>query len=234
MFFVCSKIAFGVVLLNCLLFKALIMKNLPVRFLIVFLVAPLLFSCSKDEDDPVIRGEVTEQGQIGTRISMVVSGMWDVFGTAEVEAVEDGVSTYRIEGRVGDHRVRNAMSNRPGVEIDGENVVVDELKAKITTEGIEFISGPAYPGVIVHYDAKVGDTYSMGGTSRRREVVSVSENEDFSWRGMLIRVIEVEEPTREGDLEKTTYYANHRFGLVAIKFTDAKDGEEYWVFPSTQ
>ncbi len=210
------------------------MKSLLVKILIVVLVTPLLFSCSKDEDDPVIRGEVAEQGQIGTRISTMVVGMWNVLGTAEVVAVDEGISTYRIEGRIGDQRVRNAISNRPGVEIDGENVVVDEFQARVTSEGLEIVSGPAYSGVIVHYDAKVGDTYSMGGTSRRREVISRSEDNDFSWRGMLIKVIEVEEPTREGDLEKTTYYANHRFGLVAIKFTDAKDGEEYWVFPSIQ
>ena len=184
-----------------------------------------LSACDKD-DEHSVRGEVSPMGEEGAYVDITNFGMFA--GRATVVSLDDGISSYTFQGQVPNANLRNILSNRPGVTIDGENVTISDFRVRNTVKGIEVISGLGHPGVIAHYDAKVGDTYSMGGTSRVRTVVSRSIDNDFSWGGMLIRAIQVEEPNRSHGIKKTTYWANHRWGLVGVEFTYEDDSSVYF------
>lgn len=107
------------------------------------------------------------------------------------------------------------------------------LKGKVTTEGIqEFMTSggdESKPFTIVKYNANVGDKYQFtnkDGKTITREVVAKSTTDDFSWGGMYIKVIQVEEVQLDDDpiSQKITYYGNHKFGLVCIK-VDLRNGK---------
>ena len=98
--------------------------------------------------------------------------------------------------------------------MNGDKVRVHDVKFKVTTNGIENVSGESN-GIIIKYDSKEGDTYSNG-----RKVTHVSTDNDFSWRGMKIKVIQVEgEPKKADGVKSVTYWGNHRFGIVAVETT---------------
>jgi hypothetical protein len=119
------------------------------------------------------------------------------------------------------------VSNFPGVTINGDQVSITDMKVQQTKEGIKSLTGPG-AGVLVKYDSEVGDTYPMGNTGRERKVVSKTGLDDYSYGFLLIKTIQVEmEPVtlKSGGVDKITFIANHRFGLVGVKvaFDDATE-----------
>ena len=81
--------------------------------------------------------------------------------------------------------------------------------ATVTNENIKNILSNAPRTVIVGDQVTVTDV----------EFNHTAEGIDYMWGFMLIKVIEVEEyPSMEG-VKKIQYWANHRFGLVGIRFT---------------
>lgn len=94
-----------------------------------------------------------------------------------------------------------------------------ERNFRITPEGIESV----YPEgnlTLVKYDAKVGDVYSLkrGSKTIRREVTSVSSDDDYYWAGMYIKTIKVKETGRGiPGVSSIEFAFNHRFGIVGIK-----------------
>ena len=115
--------------------------------------------------------------------------------------------------------------------INGDNVSIDGVKVKFTSEGIESF-GPLERGIIVKYDSSVGDTYPCG--SGKRTVISKSTDDDFFWGGMMIKVLAIEENPNKLGVKKIVYYANHRWGLVAVEFTfDDNSVARYPVYSSS-
>ena len=56
----------------------------------------------------------------------------------------------------------------------------------------------------------------------------VSTDNDFSWRGMKIKVIQVEGETQKADgVKSVTYWGNHRFGIVAVETTFDDGSTDY-------
>ena len=109
---------------------------------------------------------------------------------------------------------------------DKQNITLKaDLMGKITDKGIQdyvYSGGDTdKPFTLIKYDAKVGDTYSFTddeGNTFTRKVVSKSTDDDYELGFMYIKVYEIEE-TQEDDplVDKITYYANHKFGLVGIE-----------------
>ncbi|MGE4567758.1 MAG: hypothetical protein AB7C90_01065 [Bacteroidales bacterium] len=201
------------------------MKNM-LLYVGVLLFGTLSVSCSKDEDS----GSVASNAVVGSTISSVSSsaGVSNIEGI--VTSVTDGVSSYAITATVTNPTVIAVLEDMSGVAVSGNTVSMASLRLKVTTKGIEAVSG-FEPGVIVKYSDGVGKRYPINGTNRYREVVSKSTENDFMWYGfMQIKVMEVveSESAIEG-IKSITYWCNHAFGMVAIKVTFDDDTWGRWL-----
>jgi hypothetical protein len=114
-----------------------------------------------------------------------------------------------------------------------------EYKAKITSEGIqEFFSSNndlSKPHTLIKYDWGVGNVYEFtnsDGIKVKRTVVSKSTVDDYPLGFFNIKVTRVEETKEDLLLDKITYIANHKFGLVGV-IVKSKNGKhiEMSVFP---
>lgn len=109
---------------------------------------------------------------------------------------------------------------------DKQNITVTaDLMGKITDKGIQdyvYSGGDTdRPFTLVKYNASVGDSYSFTddeGKTYTRRVVSKSTDDDYELGFLYIKVLKIEE-TQEDDplVDKITYYANHKFGLVGME-----------------
>lgn len=216
------------------------MKKLLVIVLSIA-IGLLSFSCEKnsDNEDPgELNGVQSPMGEVGATVSsssVEIAGVSNF--TAVVTGLADGVSSYSASATITNSLLKNMVSNFPGVTINGDQVSITDMKVQQTKEGIKSLTGPG-AGVLVKYDSEVGDTYPMGNTGRERKVVSKTGLDDYSYGFLLIKTIQVEmEPValKSGGVDKITFIANHRFGLVGVKvaFDDATDAT-FPVYSSTE
>jgi len=175
-----------------------------------------IMSCKKD-DTSSIGGSQSPIGLVGETVvssSSAIAGVSSISGT--VSTLSDGVSTFNGSAVITNTTIKNIMANYAAVVVDGNNVTIDGVKVKFTSEGIESF-GPLEPGIIAKFSSSVGDTYPCG--SGKRTVTSVSETDDYYWGGMMIKVMSVEETPNKLGVKKIIYYSNHKWGLVAVEFT---------------
>ena len=120
---------------------------------------------------------------------------------------------------------------------DADNLVLElDINFKVTSEGIqEFVTSKnnfSKPFTIIKYSSKVGDKYEItdpDGVKRTRTVVYKSKDDEWPLVWWRIKVTKVEEYFDDDPLvEKATYIANHKFGLVAVIY-NFKDGREVMV-----
>ncbi|MBK9247239.1 MAG: hypothetical protein IPM69_03785 [Ignavibacteria bacterium] len=113
-----------------------------------------------------------------------------------------------------------------------------EYKVKITSEGIqEYFSNASEPHTLVKYDWSVGNVYEFTnseGVKVKRTVISKSTKDDYPLGFFNVKVIQVEETKVDPLLDKITYIANHKFGLIAV-LVKSKNGKESLlsIFPPT-
>ncbi|HRW70555.1 hypothetical protein [Lentimicrobium sp.] len=186
-------------------------------------VGVFCFSCEKildKEDANELKGDQSPMGEVGVIVS---SGSAEIAGVSNFSAVvtelKDGVSTYTASAKVTNTFIKNMVSGFPGVTINGDDVTITNLKMQQTTEGIKCLTGPG-AGVLVKYDSKVGDTYPVGNTGKERKVVSKSGEDDYPYGFFLIKTIQVETTPidmKSGGIQKITYIANHKFGMVGVR-----------------
>lgn len=200
------------------------MRKLEYILLIIFLV--LTVGCKKEIEEvktvehitgiPATMGEIGATGQVN---GANVSGVSNVTGS--VTTNEAGVSVVTASAIVTNPTIKNFIQNLPGVTFNGDVATVTDVKMKATEEGIESVKG-FDPGIIVKYSSVVGDKYYTK-SGNERTVTAKSVDNDYSWDGMNIKIIKVEEniQTKNG-LSKVTYWANHRYGMVGLelKFVD--------------
>jgi hypothetical protein len=161
-------------------------------------------------------------GEVGAATessSMEIAGVSNF--SASVIALKSGVSTYTGTATVKNEILKNLVANIPGITVVGDKVTTSGMDFKVTKEGVELKTGPG-AGIWVKYDSNVGDTYPIGSTGKVRTVVAKTGVDDYSYGFMLIKVIQVEETPnylKTTGISKITYVANHRFGLVGVKFT---------------
>ena len=204
------------------------MKNL-VALLMLFPLGILGVSCddSDTDDSNVLTGTQSEMGLVGVEVSsssMVIAGVSNF--SAEVESLENGVSSYTAQATVSNPLIKNMVSNFPGVVIEGNTVSIDNFKIQQTTGGIKCLTGPL-AGVLVKYDSAVGDTYTTTTPGKVRTVVSKTGLDDYPFGYYNIKTIQVESTLGNsngmGGINNITYIANHRFGMVGVK-VDFEDG----------
>lgn len=186
------------------------------HFLVIAFAVPLFFSsCLKNKLE--IGGDQSPMGEVGAEYSIseyAVSefGISNVLGT--VISLNGGVSNMTLTATVTNAAIRNVLSNLPGTTVSGNNVNMT-IKYKSTKDGLS-VEAPLAEGIIVDYDAKVGDTYKMSGSNRKREVVARSTDDDHPYGFYYIKVTEILEPTESFGIRSVTYLANHKFGLVGL------------------
>lgn len=164
--------------------------------------------------------------------------------TIAVDVAFDSVFVHALDSALGTGAlppgIRNSViseyARRYGATLDTLNkssmkAHVD-FKLKITNEGIqEYVNGRgdlSKPYTIVKYAANVGDTYSYtnpDGVLITRKVVYKSTTDDYPLAFWNIKVTKVEETKDDLLMEKITYYANHKFGLVGVLLR-TKSGKE--------
>ncbi|MFN8361615.1 MAG: hypothetical protein U0264_17035 [Candidatus Kapaibacterium sp.] len=111
-----------------------------------------------------------------------------------------------------------------------------EFKARITSEGIqEYFSNASEAHTLVKYDWSVGNVYEFtnsDGIKVKRTVASKSTTDDYVLGFFKVKVIQVEETKEDPLIEKITYIANHKFGLVGV-LVKTKNGKqtELSIFP---
>lgn len=199
------------------------MKAKHVLF-VAILTQWLMVSCFKDKLE--IGGDQSTMGEVGATYSVGESNA-SALGVTNAEGVVNslggGVSNMTFTAVVTNPVVRNVIGNLPDATVNGNNVSLN-IKFKSTKDGIS-VQSPLVEGIIADYGAKVGDTYPMGNTKKKREVVSRSSDDDYSYGFMLVKVIKVVEPTESFGIKETTYWVNHKYGLVGISFL-LDDGTE--------
>ena len=201
--------------------KKLIGLLLSVTILVLCLSCEKLFN--KDEEDAgTLGGDQSTMGAVGATTE---SSSGEIAGvsnfSASVIALKSGVSTFKGSATVKNDILKGLVSNIPGISVVGDKVSTEGMDFKITTKGLELKTGPG-AGVLVKYDSKVGDTYPIGSTGKFRTVVAKTGVDDYPYGFMLIKVVQVEESPnylKAGGISKITYVANHKFGLVGVKFS---------------
>lgn len=198
------------------------MKSL---FLFVALMYFSLFilSCEKikdvfKSDSKELTGETAELGKVGTTYSssgMEISGCSNF--SASVISLKSGISSFSGTATCKNDIIKGILGGTPFTKVEGDVITADGIEFKAATDGIESVKG-LDPGIIVKYDAEVGDTYPIS-TGGERKVVEKSTTDDYSYGFMLIKTIKVEETPNKMGVKKITYIANHKFGLVGIEFT---------------
>lgn len=182
-----------------------------------FLLSAILIMTSCNKSKEKLGGAPSPIGEVGVTFETSFGTVAGVSNAeASVTSLENGVSSISGSATVTNSTIKNILSNHPEATIDGNNVTLEGVEFRITTEGIEAVYG-LEPGIIVKYDSNVGDKYNIGG-GVTREVISKSTDNDYFWGGMNIKVIQVEENTNKFGTKKIYYWANHRFGLVGIEF----------------
>lgn len=193
------------------------MKRIHLILISVFTMVCLV-SCEGYE---TITGDQSDLGEVGTTLSGTFNGASNI--NVSVVSLDNGVSTVEGTFKMTDPRYKKLLESHPRFfDVDGDNVTVHDVKFKVTTNGIENVSGESN-GIIIKYDSKEGDTYSKG-----RKVTHVSTDNDFNWSGMKIKVIAVEGPVNNADgVKSVKYWGNHRFGIVAVETTFDDGSTDY-------
>ncbi|MFN3196242.1 MAG: hypothetical protein ACE364_09855 [Chlorobiota bacterium] len=171
------------------------------------------------------------------RDSVVVSKRENGVTTVSAEFVIDEASVMKLDTILGLQNLSEEVKrgildeylgrfNAKLDTTDKQNITLKaDLMGKITDKGIQdYVNSGGdtdKPFTLIKYDAKVGDTYSFtddDGNTFTRKVVSKSTDDDYELGFLYIKVYKIEE-TQENDqlVDKITYYANHKFGLVGIE-----------------
>ncbi|MDD4646553.1 MAG: hypothetical protein PHY99_11260 [Bacteroidales bacterium] len=175
-------------------------------------------SCEKYLGSSTVGGDLSPMGEVGTTYSSTSATVGGVSSlTAVVVSVDGKTSVLSGSATVTNATVKDILSKSDLITISGNEVTATNVKFKSTTEGLESVKG-LDPGIIVKYDAEVGDKYETE-SGKTRTVKSVSTENDYPYGFMNIKVIQVEEVRNVDGIKKIRYWANHKWGLVAVEFT---------------
>lgn len=169
-------------------------------------------------------------GNTFTTIGLKVGNNWvsNVNPTMEIIKSENGVNTIKINADLASNPALSKLNSLIPTELkDSQGKLNFELKVKITDEGwLDYTNADKEPVVLVKYDDKVGDKYSVttsSGSKIVREITRKSTTDDYAYGFMDIKVIQVEQETSFPGLSKYVMYFNHKFGLVGLEVV-AEDG----------
>ena len=204
------------------------MKALVYLLAILFIAAScdLLNSDSKSSDSIGGSTDIPINTVGTTFANNVVVGFNSYQGSIGITNVSsDGVATVKFQATI-PANIPILQGIKPKYK-DASGKLVCEWMFKMTDEGIlDYNNKDHKPFVLVKYDGKVGDKYTLeksDGTTIVREVVRKSSDDDFYWNGMIIKTIDVEQSSNIPGVENITYFCNHKFGVVAVR-VNMEDG----------
>lgn len=204
------------------------MKALVYLLAILFIAASCDLLNSDSESSDSIGGSTDIPiNTVGTTFANnVVVGFNSYQGSIGITNVSsDGVATVKFQATI-PANIPILQGIKPKYK-DASGKLVCEGKFKMTDEGIlDYNNKDHKPFVLVKYDGKVGDKYTLeksDGTTIVREVVRKSSDDDFYWNGMIIKTIDVEQSSNIPGVENITYFCNHKFGVVAVR-VNMEDG----------
>lgn len=198
------------------------MKRISMMFAVVALAG---VACGKSSSDP---------NTVGGDPDLVNGGVGVVYNTpgaggasATITANDGGVATIHVVAPAPtDAALRRYYDLIPADKKVAGGLAFD-TRMKLTTEGIQDTQNKDHAlHTVVKYGANVGDQYVLtksDGSKITRTVTAKSTEDDYFWGGMLIKVIEVEQSSAVPGVKKFVWYANHKFGLVALKIVNDDD-----------
>lgn len=184
-------------------------------------------------DDSTLKGKtdipVNTVGNQFSPMGFSVNGNWVSFNPQIViTKSEDGVNTIKMTADLSSNPTLTKLNALiPSNLKDSQGKVNFEMKVKVTDEGwLDYSNADKEPCVLVRYDGKVGDKYSIttaSGTKVEREITAKSTTDDYPYGFMNIKVIKVEQKTSFPGIDKYVMYFNHKFGFVGFEVF-AEDG----------
>ena len=210
------------------------MKKLIYLIALLFLITT---SCEDlgigSGDDSTLKGSTDiPMNTVGNEFSPIgfsVNGTWVDFNPqAVITKSENGVNTIKITADLKSNPTLSKLNNLiPANLKDAQGKVNFEMKVKVTNEGwLDYSNVDEEPCVLVRYDDKVGDKYSVttsSGSKIEREITYKSTDDDYAYGFMEIKVIKVEQETSFPGIQKYVMYFNHKFGIVGFELV-AEDG----------
>jgi len=205
------------------------------KLVYVIVSAVFLFSACKKNNDSDVQGDTNiPLNQVGNEFtpSASINGNYvDIPGSCVITKSDGGLATVQI---VVDLKSIPALSKIndliPDEYKDSQGRLNAEGKVKITSEGIvDYTNSDDKPLVMVKYDCKVGDKYTLkksNGSTITRTVTAKSDTDDFEYGFYLIKTITVEQDSRIPGISKIVYRFNHKFGLVYVEAI-AEDGTKF-------
>lgn len=207
----------------------------------ILLTALTWMSCKKkSEPSPNDLGgewdlELTKVGR-ESEVYFYLNGAFSVQGSVTVLSNNKGVVTYRLRGDLtGSPDSAFIAQLFPSHFFVQPGILEREIKFKITSEGIQdyFWDREGYddPWTIVKYGDGVGTTYpytTSKNVTLQRVVTEKTGQDDWPFGYYYIKTSRVEqellppedeiiEPGYSIKLDKMTYRANHKFGLVYVE-----------------
>jgi hypothetical protein len=183
----------------------------------VALIAIIFFTpTSCDDSTTELRGDQSEFGEIGIKVTSTNAPSILQGATAEITDLEDGVSVLSLTADFSEDDIETIQQRIPGY--DGTTHF--DAKYRITTEGVQSVYDDGTSFTLVKYDAKVGDKYTLkrNGQTLVREVVQKSTEDEYYWNGLLLKTITVKETGRAvPGFSNAKLIFNHRFGLVGYE-----------------
>lgn len=201
-----------------------------VVLLLIFALTAGIHSCKKKEETgPNILGGETDIAltKVGNESSIYIDlgGSSQVQGTVTVKSNKGGVCEYDIildlTGNPDSALYRAII---PAELFDNQGRINTQIKYKFTSEGIQdyYWGGGQNPWTIVKYNDGVGVEYPFNtsdGQNLKRVVTEKTGQDDFPYGFYYIKTTKVEQafPATDEYVEKMTYRANHKFGLVYVE-----------------
>jgi hypothetical protein len=223
---------------NFLILKT-IQKTITMKKLIYLAVIVFFFFTSCEDlgigggNDSTLNGKtdipINTVGNEFSTIGFSVNGTWVEFDPQMVITKSaDGVNTIKITADLSTNSTLQKLNNLiPASLKDAQGKVNFEMKVKVTDKGwLDYSNVDEEPCVLVKYDGKVGDKYSVttsSGTKIEREITYKSSDDDYAYGFMEIKVIKVEQETSFPGIQKYVMYFNHKFGFVGFEVI-AEDG----------
>lgn len=167
-------------------------------------------------------GDPSPIAAVGNNFSVYAAGLGISESNAVVTHQSDDIATITASAKVTDPVMISILEVVPTFEMEskGSGVYSGTIKLRLTSKGIQDIYEDGSPFTLINYGAKKGDTYKkeVNGRTITRKVSKVSNDDDYEYGFIYIKIIEVEE-TGNGipGVSKIKYFGNHLFGLVGME-----------------
>lgn len=214
-----------------------IISTLAICFLLFALSS--VSSCKKDKDPNALAGEtnipLTQKDSV-TSIYIEADGQTLPSTTIKVVSNNNGMVTYQttidLLG-VPDSILTELATVLPAMynyykpkdltyQLTPDGKIQAQFTVKITSEGMQDFFVEGKPFVAVKYEDPQGTSYSLqmdNGTTITRTITEKTGVDDWPYGFYYIKTSKIETvcPADDPVMQKITYRANHKFGLVYIE-----------------